>query len=210
MENRTILPEEKKSITEKYLSDYKELLPELADNLKQTIEETMAMTFKAAVDEAVEAIRRDYPVFKYMPFEQLKDNKDFQQALKEYMTNNPQFHSEEIQVLNSILPENFYITNNKLANEMTRNFVQKGTISLGIINPNKKGEIVTYNSLTYEGKNISITGRYEFTAYDRAIHNAVCSLYEAGNDTVTLSMVYRAVNGMTGTEYISPQSILMR
>ena len=114
---------------------------------------------------------------------------------------------QKMEFLKSIIPKNFYITNNKLSNEMTKNFTNGGEISLAIINPNQKNEIRTYNSLTYDNKNISITGRQEFTAYDRAIHNAVCSLYAAGNDVVTPAMVYRTVNGMSDTDKVSPQAI---
>ena len=164
-----------------------------------------------AVKEILDAVIKEKPEFKNLSLMNLKDNKDFLQVFKKYIAQELSLKEsempEEIQALDSILPDNFYITNNKLSNEIIKNFVQKGNISLRVINPNKKGEIITYNSLTYEGKNISITGRYEFTAYDRTIHNAVCSLYEAGNDTVTPAMVYRAVNGMMETEKVSPQSV---
>ena len=109
--------------------------------------------------------------------------------------------------LKSIIPETFYITNNKLSNEITKDFVNKGQIELVVMKSRKKGDVTTYNSLTYDDENIKITGRYEFTAYDRAIHNAVCSLYVAGNDIVTPAMVYRTMNGMTETEYVSSQAI---
>jgi len=115
--------------------------------------------------------------------------------------------ASEIEFLRSILPDNFYISNNKLANEMIKDFVNKGNRELVVMKTPKMGEVVTYNSLTYEGENISITGRHEFTAYDRTVHNAVCSLFVAGNDVISPSMVYRTMNGMSESEYISPQAI---
>lgn len=115
--------------------------------------------------------------------------------------------SKELEALKSVIPDNYYITNNKLANEMVKDFTNQGTISLAVIKPKKKGEIRTYNSLTYEGKNIEISGRREFNAYDRAVHNAVCSLYVAGNITFTPQMVYRTMTGMTETEKVNQQSI---
>jgi len=113
---------------------------------------------------------------------------------------------KKIELLKSIIPKNYYISNNKLSNEMTKDFVNKGEILLKVINPNKKGEIRTYNSLIYEGQNINITGRYDFKAYDRAIHNAACSLWAAGNEIITPAMVYRTINGMT-EQTPSPQSL---
>jgi len=115
--------------------------------------------------------------------------------------------ASEMEFLKSILPKTFYISNNQLANEIIKDFVDKGNKNLVVMKTQKKGEVSTYNSLTYEGKNIIISGSHEFTAYDRAIHNAVCSLYVSGNEVVTPSMVYRTMNGMSETEYVSPQSI---
>jgi len=116
--------------------------------------------------------------------------------------------SPAIEFLKSIIPSTFYITNNKLSNEITKDFVNKGEQELIVIrNTRKKGDIITYNTLTYDDKNISITGRHVFTAYDRTVHNAVCSLYVAGNDTMTPAMVYRTMTGMSETEYISPKAL---
>jgi hypothetical protein len=86
---------------------------------------------------------------------------------------------------------------------MTKGFVNEGDISLATMNVGKKNEIRTYNSLTYEGDDISITGRHEFTAYDRAVHNAVCSLFVSGNEVITPKMVYRTLNGMVNTENVN-------
>ena len=213
---------DKPSVIERYLEDYKELVPELADNIQKTIEETTTTfktavdeamaTFKKALDEAIEAVIKENPAFEDIPFEQLKSNTEFQKILKEYMTKKPLPSLEpeileKIGSLNSIIPAKFSITNNKLSNEIIKDFVDRGEISLAVINVDKINEVRTYNSLTYEGKNISITGRHEFTAYDRAVHNAVCSLYVAGNEIISPGMVYRAMNGMSDNEKVSPQSI---
>jgi len=164
-------------------------------------EETQVLT-------AMGDVIRANPQFKDMPFLQLDENKEFQRLLREHIRNRPiRGRKQETQALHSIIPEAFYITNNKLSNEMTKNFAEQGEIPIDVIKPGKKGAITTYNSLNYEGKNISIDGRHEFTAYDRAIHNAVCSLYVAGNEVITPAMVYRAVNGMSETEKVSPQAL---
>jgi len=165
-----------------------------------------------AYSAEVDDIKELYPEFQGKTLKQLNDDEDFQQALKEHRAKYPALPknseiSDVIETLHSIIPETFYITNNRLSNEITKDFANKGNKELAVINSNKKGEIVTYNSLTYEGKDISITGRYEFTAYDRAIHNAVCTLYAAGNDILTPAMVYRAVNGMSENEKVSPQAM---
>lgn len=129
------------------------------------------------------------------------------QKLKKGLTENWEKNSKKLEALKSIIPENYYIANNKLANEITKDFTNQGEIELAVIKQKKKGEVITYNSLTYEGEHIKITGRREFTAYDRTVHNAVCTLYEAGNEEITPAMVYRTMTGMTEAEKVSPQAI---
>jgi hypothetical protein len=68
----------------KILNDYKEILPELATDFQKTIEESL-INFTTTIDEAVEAVKKENPIFKDISFEQLKNNKEFQQALKDYM-----------------------------------------------------------------------------------------------------------------------------
>lgn len=171
-----------------------------------------------AYSAEVDAIKDLYPKFKNKTLSQLDVDEDFQQALEEYRAKYPPIvpvsdstivtsPAKIKEALKSIIPKNYYISNNKLSNEITKDLLNKGTVPLAVINSNKKGEILTYNSLTYDNENISITGQHEFTAYDRAIHNAVCSLYAAGNDIVTPAMVYRAVNGMSEQEKVSPQAM---
>jgi len=115
--------------------------------------------------------------------------------------------SEIIQALNSIIPQKHIKPNNKLSNEITKDFINEGEISLNVSRRGSKREINTKAMLSYEDKNISLSGRTAFTPYDREVHDGVVTLYEAGNEIVTPEMVYRAMNGMTETEYISPQAI---
>jgi hypothetical protein len=160
-----------------------------------------------AYSEEVEVIKADNPKFQGKTLKQLSENNDFILALREHRSKYPSALDEsDIESLISKIPTTFSITNNKLSNEMTKDFVNRKDISLAVINVGKKNEVRTYNSLTYDDKNISITGQQEFTAYDRAIHNAVCSLYASGNDVVTPAMVYRAATGMTETEKVSEQA----
>jgi hypothetical protein len=176
----------------------------------EELKEMYDVALESETLKTIEAIIKENPKFKDMTFIQLNDSDEFKQALKEYRIKIPmpltEAETSEIESLISIIPKTFAIPNNKLSNEMNKEFVNRGDITLGVMNVGKKNEVRTYNSLTYEGKNISITGRYEFTAYDRSVHNAVCSLFAAGNDTVNPAMVYRAMTGMTETEYVSPQA----
>ncbi len=120
---------------------------------------------------------------------------------------------KEVLNLRSILPKNYVIANNKLANQMTKDLMdavneygEKIRVPL-VVGKIKNKPITTFNCLSYDNEKLKITGKQTFTPYDRAVHNAVCTLYEAGNDVFNAEMVYRAMNGLTNSEYISPESI---
>ena len=104
--------------------------------------------------------------------------------------------------LNSVLPKNHVIPNNKLANIMTRRIVDIGRITLEESRKGAKKPVETSCILTYEGDNVHLSGRQPFTEYDRNVYNAVSSLYVYGDQShiVTPAMVYRAMTGLTDSE----------
>ncbi|MBR5871599.1 MAG: hypothetical protein IKZ09_11250 [Clostridia bacterium] len=113
----------------------------------------------------------------------------------------------DVQELRSIIPKDIFITNSRVANElrhMSPN--EEHTLTVG-----RKGsqlvEITT--TINFNDKNIQFSGNASITPYDKIVHDAVCSLYSAGNDTFTPEMVYRAMNGMIESEFVSPKSIRM-
>ena len=107
----------------------------------------------------------------------------------------------------SILPKLSIIVNSKISSELTKDFIGKGEIPIKVNKRNAKKEVLVYASLTYEGENIELSGRQEFTPYDRVVHNSVVTLHAAGNEIFTPEMVYRAMNGLTESEKVSPQAI---
>lgn len=115
--------------------------------------------------------------------------------------------NQDIITLESIIPSKHIIPNNKLSNEITKELIGIGEVALTVANKDKNNEVSTIVSINYNDEGIKLYNKANFTPYDRTVHNAVCSLYEAGNKNITPAMVYRAMNGQTGTEKISPQSI---
>ena len=113
--------------------------------------------------------------------------------------------------LNSIIPHTAVINNSKLAHELTRNFLGEGEIPILVSRRNAKKEVSIIASLDIDDPNIKIVGKQPYTAYDRAVLNGICSLWQAGNTAFTPAMVYRAMNGTNGTsargEKVSPQAI---
>ena len=100
-----------------------------------------------------------------------------------------------------IKPKRHIKPNNKLAKEITHNFINKGTQSL-IVRNRIKPEIITNVALTYEANE-----HEKFTLYDREVHDSVITLYEAGNKIISAGTVYRAMNGLVKSEKASPQAI---
>lgn len=187
---------------ENFLEDYKGILPELDETL---------ISFKTNIDEAIEAVKKNNPEFKNMNLAQLKKSSAFQQALKEYMTKNTTIQTEisdTIKTLKSIVPKTHIKPNNKLANKITKDIAETSEIELVVSNKKAKKEVSTKVMLNYENKNVQMSSSFKFTPYDREVYDGVTTLFEAGNNIVTPSMVYRAMNGLTETEYIKPEAIL--
>lgn len=115
---------------------------------------------------------------------------------------------DEIELLNSIIPEKYIIPNNRLINKMAKNEIIYNEEFDLRINPESKNVIITKVSLNYDDENIKIYDKDKrFTPYDRTVHNAVCSLLEAGNNNFTPEQVYRCMNGLEDSQYVSPQAV---
>ena len=99
----------------------------------------------------------------------------------------------------SIRPNKAIINNSKVAKQLTtiEDNTVKG-IDFDIVVDSKRKVAVTA-FLRYDAAQVS--GR-PLTAYDKVVHNSICSLYEAGNEFFNLQMVYRAMNGLTDSERI--------
>ena len=122
---------------------------------------------------------------------------------------NPADAQEIIEHLSSVLPDKYVIPNNKLANILTKEIIDVGRVTLEVQRRGAKKVIETTCLLTYEGDNLTLSGRQPFTEYDRNVYNAVSSLYVYGDKThvVTPAMVYRAMTGLTDNEKPTAQQI---
>lgn len=156
---------------------------------------------------AIKAVVKDNPQFKDMTFTQLDESEEFQQKLKQYRANNPlSSNTGTIEILKSVIPKKHVKPNNKLANKITKDIVDEGEFSLIVSGKKAKKEVFTKVMLAYDNRHIQLSGQ-KYTPYDREVYDGVVTLYEAGNNLITPAMVYRAMNGLTESEYVSPQSI---
>lgn len=114
---------------------------------------------------------------------------------------------KDVQELRSFIPKEIFITNSRVANEL-RHMPPNEEVRLTV---GRKGNqlVEIKTTIAFDDKNIQFSNNASITAYDKIVHDAVCSLYAAGNETFTPEMVYRAMNGMVESEFVSPKSISM-
>ena len=107
-----------------------------------------------------------------------------------------------LQTLKSIKPENYIIPNSIVNNMMVKGLVNAGP---QILDPsrNHKESYHVYAAITLDPNQYAVDGT--FTKYDRRVSNGYCSLMEAGNKAFTSEMVYRAMNGLSNSEKVTPQ-----
>lgn len=109
--------------------------------------------------------------------------------------------------MDSILNNESFILNDKVNKLLPIIDVDGQEQPLIVSGKKAKKELTTTILLSYAGDNLELKGGKSWTAYDRAVHNAVISLWEAGNTYFTPEMVYRAMNGITADDYISPTAV---
>ena len=107
----------------------------------------------------------------------------------------------------SIRPNTAIINNSKLAKALKTiesDTAERGAskICVGCIDTKKEVNVIV--SLKYD--DVTLTGR-PLTAFDKVVYNAICSLYEAGNEYFNLAMIYRAMNGQTESEYVTKEAL---
>lgn len=110
--------------------------------------------------------------------------------------------------LQSLIPQNHIIPNNKLANSLIKDIIGAGMVEIDVSGKNEP-ELLTHCILNYEGDNIKLSSRHPFTEYDRDVADAVTTLYQCGDPShiITAAQVYRTMVHATETETPSAQQI---
>lgn len=125
------------------------------------------------------------------------------------------FKKETLEIIANInKPSTYSILNNKISNEYFG--IQEDLLStepngqLTFINnlipvtqssktsKKKTAEVTTLVGLSYNGDLSRSLARV--TGYDKAVLNAICSIYQAGSSSMTLSDVFRVMNGGNATK----------
>lgn len=98
-------------------------------------------------------------------------------------------------------PETYTMATSKAAKFLTQ-IVPRGQLNgqielLTYPGSSKKADVVTYFGMRYEGEGVQIRGRYQITKYDQSVHNAISSLWAAGNRDISPQEIFRTMNGST-------------
>lgn len=113
------------------------------------------------------------------------------------------------------LPLELLMLNDKLSNSLPNGGLpikykdtlsNDAVINLEISKQGAKKPIITPVLLYYDDERVKLNTGKPWTPYDRAVHDACATLYEAGYEYFTADMVYRAMNGLTDKEKVSPQA----
>lgn len=171
----------------------------------------LPILIQSIIDDAQEE-REQIAIPGFAPGASIKDIEDAANRILERATKNGHNKAEMLDVLpmlQSVIPQQHLIPNNKLTNALSADIIGAGRVAINVSKPKAKQPVDIICNLNYEGEKVKLTGRQSFTEYDRNVYNAVTSLFVFGDQShiVTPAMVYRAMTGMNETENPSPQQI---
>lgn len=110
----------------------------------------------------------------------------------------------------SILPTEYVMPNTRLSDELSSGKSEEGTREIIVKSTKKKADnpVLTKAILTFGDDKAVITAtRQKYTPYDSAVYSGIITLFEAENNIFTPAMVYRAMNGLTDSEYVNPSTL---
>lgn len=110
-----------------------------------------------------------------------------------------------LEMINSIIPKNYVMANTKIANQLTKNFLEQGVYQFETAKRNSEKKAPVYAYFKFDSDNVNLPKNY--TPYDREVFNSVCSLYDAGNLFIWPEQIYRTMTGQTNTDRVSPQAV---
>lgn len=98
-----------------------------------------------------------------------------------------------------------FIQDSKFSRELTKDLINQGEIDLIVAHEGKSNEVIITVNLTYNGDDLSISNN--FTGYDKIVHDALCSVWQAGNNIVTAAQIHRNINGLNYKDPVSKEKI---
>lgn len=111
----------------------------------------------------------------------------------------------DIEVVSSIIPKSYVMSNTKIANQLTKGFLNNELWKFETAKKNSGKEAPVYACFEFDNDNVNLPKNY--TPYDREVFNSVCSLFDAGNSFIWPEQIYRTMTGQTGGDRVSPQAV---
>lgn len=145
------------------------------------------------------------------PMEQLSFSDEIKPATQIFTDIFPDYadqkeEEEHRQIVSVTVPKQVIKTKDKVSDLLTRDFFAEGGEQFLRMESRQSAKpITTRVTFSYEG--VDILSNKGFTAFDREVHDAIVSLFIAGNKFITPSMVFRTMAGKTNSEYINPEKI---
>ncbi len=116
----------------------------------------------------------------------------------------------DLESIISILPTEYVMANTRLSDKLAKSRTEGGEMDM-VVSSAKRGAgkpALTKAILTFgDDKAVITSARQKYTPYDSAVYSGVITLYEAENNIITPAMVYRAMNGLTDSEYVNPSTL---
>lgn len=199
-----------------------------ANNLVNSLKESAVDTARFLVDniESLQELKKEVDTLgQYLQeelqkpeYEDLEERDDFVELLQEAFkaARLAKLAAEALPQLQSTgTPKYYTSTNTALINALQANdgkgeVIGAGPIEIPVLNVNKENEVTVYAVATLENMDgIKLEGK-PFEEYDRAVHDAVVTLYDncikhKQTPVMTADMVYRTMIHKTNTEKVSQQ-----
>lgn len=96
--------------------------------------------------------------------------------------------------INTVMPNIFSLITDKRSTIVFNSFTENDTKNLRMERQGSKKEITGIVSINYDDLPENISYK-KLTPYERIVHDAICTLYAAGNNCITYQMIYRTMNG---------------
>lgn len=109
---------------------------------------------------------------------------------------------ETVEMFTAVKAKKHIILNHKIVNSSKDWIYGKGS-ELNVSRKSAKVQKSVKYGVAYTGG----LSDYHWNTYDKRVYNAVVSLYAAGNEVLTPSMIYRHMNGLDGRQGVSDSSI---
>lgn len=104
-----------------------------------------------------------------------------------------------------ILPATHYILNSKVGQNVGKGLSGQGELDFTVSPQNKLEPVTVFVNISFDDEDVRYSRK--LTTWDRTVHNAICTLWKAGNSLFTAEEIYRTMNGLSPSEFVHPNTL---